>query len=77
MRELEARTQVKNGGLKTVLPGAVQLGLLMKEDDGRWHVPKKLPAIATPLRKLTIAVAQLVDEPIPRLETRDYRRPAK
>jgi hypothetical protein len=37
----------------------------------------KLPAIATPLRRLTLAVVQLGDEPIPALETRDYERRPK
>lgn len=72
--ELEARAGVTNGGLKTVLPGAVQLGLVRQGEDGRWHVPKKLPAIATPLRKLILAVVQAGDEPIPALGTRKYRR---
>lgn len=72
--ELEARVSVKNGGLKTVLPGAVELGLVVLGKDGRWRVPKKLPAIATPLRKLAVAVAALGDEPIRPLEKREYRR---
>lgn len=75
--ELETRAGVTNGGLKSVLPGAVQLGLVMQGDDGRWHVPKKLPAIATPLRKLALDVVQLGDEPIQALETRDYERHPK
>lgn len=75
--ELEARAAVTNGGLKTVLPGAVELGLVMQGDDGRWHVPKELPTIATPLRKLALAVVQLGDEPIPALGTRDYQRQPK
>lgn len=77
MGELEARAKVKNGGLKTVLPGAVQLGLVTQGDDGRWRVPKKLPAIARSLRKLAVAVADLGDTPIPPLEKREYRRDPK
>jgi hypothetical protein len=46
-------------------------------DDGRWHVPTKLPEIAAPLRKLTLAVVQLGDAPILALETRDYERHPK
>jgi hypothetical protein len=72
--DLETRAGVTNGGLKTVLPGAVQLGLVMQGDDGRWRVPKKLPAIAAALRKLALAVGQLGDEPIPAVEARDYER---
>jgi len=74
MGELEARAAVKNGGLKTVLPGAIELGLVALDEDGRWRVPKKLPAIATPLRKLTVAAAELGDQPIPPVEKRKYRR---
>jgi hypothetical protein len=75
--ELETRAGVTNGGLKTVLPGAAQLGLVFQGDDGRWHVPKKFPAIATPLRKLVLAAVQLGDAPIPALGTRDYQRHPK
>jgi hypothetical protein len=75
--ELEARAAVKNGGLRTVLPGAIELGLVALDDDGRWRVPKKLPAIATPLRRLTVAAAELGDEPIPPVERRksQHHRP--
>jgi hypothetical protein len=71
--ELEARALVKNGGLNTVLPGAVHLGLVRRGEHGRWHVPKTLPAIATPLRKLTIAAVELGDDVIPALVRREYR----
>jgi hypothetical protein len=75
--ELETRASVTNGGLKTVLPGAVQIGLVGQGDDGRWHVPRRIPAIAAPLRRLTLAVVQLGEEPIAALETRDYQRHPK
>jgi hypothetical protein len=74
MADLEARATVKNGGLETVLPGAVELGLVALNEDGRWSVPSKLPVIATPLRKLAAAVAEIPDEPIPPLKRRKYRR---
>jgi hypothetical protein len=77
MAELEARALVGNGGLNTVLPGAVQLGLLEHGGDGRWHVPTRLPAIAAQLRELAIAAAGLGDEPISPLEKRKYRRRQK
>jgi hypothetical protein len=77
MRELEARALVKNGGLKTVLPGAVHLGLLRLDEDGRWRVPKKLPAIATPLRNLTRAVVALGAEEIQELAKREYNSRSK
>jgi hypothetical protein len=77
MGELEARALVKNGGLNTVLPGAVHLGLVWHGEDGRWHVPKKLPAIAAPLRKLTIAAVELGEEVIPTLVKREYKPRSK
>ncbi len=77
MRELEARALVKNGGLNTVIPGAVQLGLVELGENGRWHVPKKLPAIATQLRELTLAAVALGDEEIATLVKREYKPRSK
>lgn len=73
MSELESKAQVKNGGLKTVFPGAVHLGLVALGEDGRWQVPTKLPAIANPLRNLARAAVVLGDEPIPPLVKRSYK----
>jgi hypothetical protein len=72
MGELEARALVGNGGLNTVLPGAVRLGLVTLGKDGRWHVPDKVPPIATPLRQLIVAAVALTDEVIPALAKRKY-----
>ncbi len=73
LRELEARAGVRNGGLKSVLPGAVHLGLVTLGEDARWHRPKKPPPIAMPLRNLTIAAGGLSDGAIPPLVKREYR----
>jgi hypothetical protein len=71
--ELEQRAKVGAGGLDEVLAGALQLKLI-EQNQGRWHMPKKLPPIARPLKALVTATANIPNDPIEPLPRRAYKR---
>jgi hypothetical protein len=69
---LEDRAEVGTGGLDEVLAGALQLGLVRRED-GVWHRGQPLPAIARPIKQLLAKAKELPNDEITDLPTRSYR----
>jgi len=72
-KDLEKHARVEHGGLDTVLPGALQLGLI-RRIESRWHPGDSDARLNDALRKMLAVTDRLPDEEIEPLPRRTYRR---